>query len=460
MESTKFTAPPAPKRRAGTHPDEYGATSRPVLPLGDREEVAAPERSGNGHGTGHDEVDLAVTPPRPAWLIVAAVVGIVALLSLLVAGLLPRQRAGRELAADAQAALNAPVLVSTTQPTRASSQSEISMPGNLRPWQEVSIYARTTGYLKKFYVDISNQVEAGQLMAEIETPEVDQQLRQAQAAVLQAKAATNLASTNRDLSKVTYERYEKLRGTNSVTLQDIDTKKAALAADEANLEAAKANVAAAEANVQRLTQMQQFEKVVAPFAGVVSGRGYDVGSLILADPTNVDVKPMYKIAENDVLRVFVNVPQSSALQIRKGMEVKVAARELPGKTFTGTVMGTTNYLDQTNRSLLTEVKVQNVKGADGEFMLLPGMYVQVSFVVKHDAPPLLIPAPALIGGTEGNQVAVLRDGAIHFVPVELGQDYGATIEVVKGLTGDEQIIANPGERVVDGAPAKAATEKE
>ncbi|HSU69639.1 MAG TPA: hypothetical protein VLJ39_22330, partial [Tepidisphaeraceae bacterium] len=258
MESTKLPPPPLPKRRPATTPhDEFHPAPRPVLPH-------------DGQGDGHDEVDMNVTPPRPVWLIIAAVVGIVAMLSLLLVGLLPREQANKELTADAEAALDAPVPVNVIQAKPAAESIDVPLPGNLRPWQETSIYARTTGYLKVFYADISNQVQAGQLMAVIETPEVDQQLRQAQANLLQAQAAVKKSMTDRDLSKVTYGRYEQLRGTNSVTQQDLDTKKAALDADEANVASAEANVAQVQANVQRFTEMQNFEKVTAPFAGVVT----------------------------------------------------------------------------------------------------------------------------------------------------------------------------------------------
>jgi RND family efflux transporter MFP subunit len=447
MESTQIQVPPVAKRQRVEPHDGF--------------EPIAPAIPPNGAAVAdHDQIDLDVPPAKPIWVITAAVIGIVLLLSLLFIGLIPRQRDANALDASALAAMNAPVPVNVILPRRAQEVMKISMPANLRPWQEVSIFSRTTGYLKKFYVDISEHVTAGQLMAEIDTPEVDQQLKQAQAALLQTQAAVNRAISDRDLAQVTYERYQQLAASHSATAQDVDTKKSTLAVDEANLQSAKANVAAAEANVQRLLQMQSFEKVVAPFSGVISGRGYDVGSLILADPTNVDsMKPMFKIAQNDVLRVFVNVPQSSALTIRKGMQVDVTARELPGQTFVGTVMGTTNYLDQTNRSLLTEVKVLNVKGADGEFALLPGMYVTVNFVVKRGTPPLVIPSPALVTNSDGTQVAIVQNGQAHFVKVVLGQDFGNEVEVVEGLKGDERIIANPGERIVEGVAVDGGPEK-
>src|SRR5207302_396708 len=254
-------------------------------------------------------IDLNVPKPRPAWVMAALIAAVVVIVALLATGLIPRHKANQELMADAAEAANAPVMVNVAQPRRAAAALTVKMPGTLRPWQEVSIFARTTGYLKKYYVDISNDVKAGQLMAEIDAPEVDQELDQSKAALLQTKAAANRAVTDRDLAKVTLDRYTSLKETHSIAPQDVDEKQSAYDAAVAAVAQAKANVAAAEANVRRLTELQSFEKVVAPFTGVVTGRAYDVGSYIQGNPTGVDVKPMYKIAENDVLRAFVNVPQ-------------------------------------------------------------------------------------------------------------------------------------------------------
>jgi RND family efflux transporter MFP subunit len=405
----------------------------------------------------HDVIDLNVPKPRPIWVILAAVVAILALAALLVTGWLPRQRQGKELDADAADAANAPVPVNVARPRRAPTVVSIALPGTLRPWQEVSIFARTTGYLKKYYVDISNDVEVGKVMAEIDTPEVNEELAQAQAALLQVKAAVVKTTADRDLARSTLKRFVTMRETQSVTPQELDEKQSAMDVAESLIQSAKANVGAAEATVRRLTEMQRFATVTAPFSGVVTGRGYDVGSLILANPTATDIKPMFKIAQNDVLRAFVNVPQSAALQIKKGMEVKVTVRERPGRVFPGTVMGTTNYLDPTNRSLLTEVKVQNPKEADGSFALLPGMYIQAGFTINRDTPPLVVPGPALIANASGTQVAVVNDGVVHFKKVQIGQDFGNEVEIVSGLNENEQIIANPGERVVEGVAVSAAS---
>jgi RND family efflux transporter MFP subunit len=296
-------------------------------------------------------------------------------------------------------------------------------------------------------------------MADVDTPEVDQQLAQALATLNVAKASVNTAKTNLALAKATYNRYTEAAKTNSVSAQDIDEKRAAKDAAEAAMESAIATVGADEANVNRLKQLVSFEKVTAPFSGVVTGRAYDNGSLIVADPTNIDIKPMFKIAENDILRAFVNVPQSSSLSIKKGMSVKVTARERPGREYVGKVLGTTNYLDPTNRSLLTEIKIENPKEPDGTFSLLPGMYIQATFDVTRDNPPLVIPGPAVVTNAEGTQVAIARDGKAHFQKVTLGQDFGAEVEVVGGLNGDEQIIANPGERIVEGAAVSGGAQQ-
>jgi membrane fusion protein, multidrug efflux system len=265
-------------------------------------------------------------------------------------------------------------------------------------------------------------------------------------------AAALKAQSDLQIAQVTYNRYQALKGTSGVTQQDLDQKTADMNAAQAALASANANVQAAEADVKRLSDLQSYEQVIAPFSGVVTGRAYDVGALILADPTQTDTQPMYKIAENDVLRVFVNVPQSSALSIVKHMKANVTTRERPGRVFQGEVMGTTNYLDTTSRSLLTEVKVPNADGA-----LLPGMYVNVDFQVTRPTPPMLVPGPALIDNADGEHVAIVRDGKVHYQPVTVGIDYGATAEITGGLTGDEQIIANPGERTIEGAKVRAIT---
>jgi RND family efflux transporter MFP subunit len=328
---------------------------------------------------------------------------------------------------------------------------DVVIPGTLRPWQEVSIYARSSGYLKKFDVDISNHVDKGQLMADISSPEVDQELAAAKATLVLNQAAAAKAKTDLDYAELTDKRYESLRGTSGVTQQELDQFANACKTALATYHQAEAQVGVSEANVQQLTEMQGFEKVYAPFSGVVTGRAYDVGSFIIANPTAADITPMFKIAENDVLRAFVSVPQNYSLTIKKGMKVTVLVRERPDREFTGTVLGTTNYLDPAVRTLLTEVRLENP-----DMAILPGMHIEAKFHVTRDAPPLLIPAPALVTNADGNMVGVVKDNKIHFEKVTLGVDYGKDIEITGGLKGDEQIIANPGEKTVEGAEVSIA----
>ncbi len=441
--------------------------STPLRPRGRSGDDAPDDPHHNGgtaptavHGTAGDGANVQADSPHGDWgeihrprrrsLVIVTIVAVVLLAVLLAVGLIPRLHQSHEVAAEAAAALNAPVMVNVVRPQPADKTFAITVPGTLRPWQEVSVFARTTGYLRKWYADISSQVKAGDLLAEIDAPEVDAQLRAAQAALQQMKAALARAESDLQIARVTNERYLALAGTSGVTQQDLDLKQADFNAAVANRESAKANVAAAEANVKRLSDLQSYEKVYAPFGGVITSRPYDTGSLILADPTATDVKPMYKIAANDVLRAFVNVPQSSALSIRKGMDTKVNAKELPSRTFAGKVMGTTNYLDLNDRTLLTEVKVPN-----DEHALLPGMYVNVGFTVERLESPLLISAPAIIQSSDGIQVAVVRDGKAHFQKIELGRDFGTTVEVLSGLRPDDQVIGNPGERIGEGVAVKA-----
>jgi RND family efflux transporter MFP subunit len=403
---------------------------------------------GNG-GRGHDgpaeedRIDLNVPPARGGWVIAVGVFAVLILCALFLLGLLPRLHTSHELAVNAEEAADAPVPVNVVTPSRAPNVVQVRLPATLRPWQEVSLFARTTGYLKKYYVDISIQVTQGQLMADIDAPEVDAQLRGAQATLLQQRAALDKARTDLAFAKSTFERYQKLK--DSATQQELDQYRSNANAGQANLESATANVAVGEAEVKRLSELQSFEKLIAPFSGVVTGRAYDVGAMILANPTTTDTQPLFKLAENDVLRAFIYVPQTDALMVKTGMQVNITARERPGRTFVGTVLGTTNYLDPSARTLMTEVRIPNP-----DLALLPGMYVDAAFEVKRDHPPLIIPAPSLIVNADGNQVGIVRDGAFHMQKVALGIDSGNEVEVVSGLTGDEQIVTNPGERLTEG----------
>lgn len=450
METGQLLPPPAPPARGRSH--------GPRDVRHERDAGGANGLNGSegapGEAADHDQIDLNVPPAKTRWVVIIAVVIAVLAGILFAVGFLPRVSVNHELAADADAALHAPVPVTVIVPRRASATRLVQMPGTLRPWQETSIYARTTGYLAHFDVDISNQVKKGQLMAKIDTPEVDAQLRGAKATLLQEQAAAAKAKTDLELAQTTWNRFNSLRGTSGVTQLELDQYQSSYNAAVSTLRSAQANVAVGEAEVKRLSDLQSFETILAPFSGVVTGRAYDVGAMILANPTSTDTQPLFKIAENDVLRAFLYVPQNYALTIEKGMKVNITSRERPGRVYAGQVLGTTNYLDPAARSLMTEVRIENP-----DLSLLPGMYVEANVEIHRDHPPLLIPAPAVVNGSDGTQVGTVQDGKIHYKNVQLGIDYGNDIEIVAGLDPSDQVIENPGEKTTEGAVVKIASQQ-
>lgn len=460
MEGSQLTAPPEPPRTA---PDQ-GRRRTPDAPSASHEASdAARVNDGAPAGVPHNPEGLVEESslPRPSrgWMVGLAIGAAAILVVLFAFGFVPRLHRNAELKADAAAATEGAAPVTLITPRLAKATTSVSLPGTLRPWREVSIYARTTGYLKKWYADISNHVEAGQLLAEIDAPEVDHQLLEAKSNLQQMKAAKAKAEADLTLARNTADRFQKLTGRaseqggagpiDSVTQQELDEKRAARDAAESSVEAAIANIEAAEANVKRLADMQSFEKIIAPFDGVITSRPYDNGAFISAGGVG-GVREIYRIAQNDTLRAFVNVPQSIALSIEKGQDVSIEAKERTGRKFVGKVMGTTNYLDPATRSLLTEIKLPNPDAA-----LLPGMYVQATFTVTREHPPLVIPSSSLIITPEGARVAVVKgDHIAHYQPVELGLDFGKEVEVLSGLTASDRIVTNPGERLADGVQVK------
>jgi multidrug efflux pump subunit AcrA (membrane-fusion protein) len=345
---------------------------------------------------------------------------------------------------------------------------------------EASIYARAAGYVTKRYADIGDHVKANQLMAEIETPELDQQVAQAQAALAQARqqlsqnrASLVQAQAQRDIAKLTAQRYDSLVSRGAVARQDADQQESTWKSSEALVDAQQASVSAgeenvhqAQANLERVTALRDYNKVRAPVDGVVTARNIDVGYLISATGAGQGGSPldipgqsqpaaagneMYRIAQTGTLRILVNVPQSSAPGIAIGMQADVLVAEFPGRIFPGKVSRTSNSLDPNSRTLLTQVEIPNKDGK-----LYPGMYAQVRFRTHRDTPPLLIPGDALINSQAGSQVAVLREipdqeaRRIHLQTIQLGRDYGAQTEVLAGLEGGETIIVNPGDTAREG----------
>jgi RND family efflux transporter MFP subunit len=364
------------------------------------------------------------------------------------------------LAAAAQANQLSPPAVTVAPVREAPAEVEISLPGNVQAETETPVFARADGYIKRRVADIGDRVKAGQLLAEIDSPELDQQIREAQATVKrsrsvlrQAEAALGQARANLGLADVTARRWQTLVSKGVLSKQDGDEKRAVLeartadaAAAEANVETARETIAANEAAVQRLAELQAFRQVRAPFAGVITARNVDVGALVSAG-SGASIREMFRLAQTHTLRVFVNVPQSEAPAVRQGLACILEVEEYRGRRFPGTVARTANALDAASRTLLTEVRTPNPDG-----ILLPGMYATVNFRVRRQNPPLLIPSAAFRNTAGGPVAAVVGEGAvIHFVPVKFGRDYGAQIEVMEGLRPGQKIATNLTDQVREGA---------
>lgn len=367
-------------------------------------------------------------------LLLAAAVGIVVVLYL--AGLLPRLALWRRLDQGAQTARGALPAVVTTQPQRAAAVVDVPLPGTTEPILVTGIFARTDGYLQARYVDIGDRVTTGQLLAEIDSPEVDQELSQAQATLAQWQATVVKLEADLELAGTTLRRYVAA-GVGSVSKQQIDERTSAVTDAEKAVDAGKATVNANQANVDRLHELQGFERVYTPFDGVITVRNVDPGALISAGSTTGTTE-LFRLAQVDTLRIFVYVPQSYAADVHVGQDADVTLRERPDRVFHGRVSRTAGAIDPSSRTLLTEVLVPNQDGA-----LLSGAYVTVHFKIERANPPLLIPGTALLVGAKGVRVAVVQpDGTLHYQAIEIGRDYGAQIEVLKGLMPSDVIASN------------------
>jgi RND family efflux transporter MFP subunit len=398
-----------------------------------------------------------------------AVVVVLLLASLALAGYywgyVPRQKREMVLAAESQNQTDSLPVVNVTPVTRSNSTDSLVLPGNIQAVTEAPVLARASGYIKKRSADIGDRVTAGQVLAEIEAPELDQQILQAKAAVQQADAAVQQADaslqqarSNENLAHVTFDRFNKLADKGVISKQDNDTYRLQWAAQQSNVQAlekavnaAKSNSSALEANVARLTDLLGYLTVRAPFAGVITLRNVDTGVLVTEGSTL-----LYRIAQTDRLRTYLNLPQAYADSIHTGQKATLIVPDLSGRKFTGTVTRTSNSLDPATRTLLTEVQVVN-SGA----LLMPGMYTQVDLAVPRKDPPLVIPGDTLIVRSNGPQVALVgADGAIHFQLVQLGRDFGDRLEVLSGLNEGDNLVINPSDTIREGGKVKPVSAKE
>lgn len=375
--------------------------------------------------------------PRPGRGIWMAVIAFLVVAAVVVAGIVPRLKARAALRAETYA-LAIPN-VGVMHPKRGEPQMEVVLPGNMQAFIDSPIYARTNGYLKSWYVDIGARVKSGQLLAEIETPEVDQQLDQ-------ARADLNTARANAHLSEITAARYMDLLKTDSVSKQDVDNA-------VGDNEAKKAMVASAESNVRRLEQLQSFEKIYAPFDGVITARNTDIGHLIDSGASGGAATELFHIAAIQKLRVYVNVPQQESVGVHVGLTAELTLPQFPGRQFQGSLVRTADAIDPSTRTLLIEVDVNNPSGE-----LLPGDYTEVHLKIPSASPSFILPVNTLIFRTAGLQVATVVNGdKAALIPIVLGRDFGSEVEVVSGLKEGDLVIENPPDSLVDGEQVRVVT---
>jgi membrane fusion protein, multidrug efflux system len=445
-------------------------------------------------GQNQPEPQPAGPKVRPKKRFRFLIFGLIALLlfgGMMLAGVLPRLSRQKKITAASLAVENNIPSVTVVQVKEAPASSDLQLPGDIEAIQVATIAAQTTGYLRKFHADIGDRVSNRQLLAEIDTPQVDQQLQQARANVAQAVASLgqaqanlNQAVTNMEYARVTYERNQYLAQQHVVSDQvrdqmkaGYDVAKATVDAMQANINAAKSMIASNEANVRSLKALQGFQRVYSPFAGVITARNVEVGSLISPSGSSPSTSTgttqssatipgggttplgtnapsnsggLFQIARIDTLRIFISVPQAFAGKIRAGQTANISVRELPQKTFTGKVVRTTSALDPGSRTLLTEVQTSNA-----DYQLLPGMYATVNFGVQSPDPPVRIPATALIIRAEGPQVAVVtNDQKVHYQKVVIGRDYGNELDIISGLEPGATVIVNVADGLQEGAQVR------
>jgi RND family efflux transporter MFP subunit len=373
--------------------------------------------------------------PAPAGRLPLVLLAAMLVVLAILAGLtvLSRSHASKELESDTLE--NLIPTVSVIHPKRTSAQIQLELPGNITAFEEAPIYARVSGYLKHWETDIGTHVVAGQSLGEIETPELDQELNQANAALAQANA-------NLEIARISSERWQKLRTSDSVSQQDTDVRVATWHAQEAN-------VKAAEANVSRLTELTHFKVLAAPFPGIITARTMDAGTLITAGSS----REIFRLARIDPLRVYVSLPQAYSQMVKTNDEATLTFTELPGQSFPGKVDRTAGAIDPVSRTLLTEILVSNPDGK-----LFPGAHTMVRVKLATGVNPVVVPVNTLLFRNEQGVQAGLVDsnGTVRLADVTVGRDYGTTVEIVRGLSETDNVILNPSDSLEPGSKVRIA----
>ncbi len=387
------------------------------------------------HGAELGDAGAPSAPPAPAGRTPLFLLAALGLLLVAAAGftILSRSRARAELESDTLE--DTVPIVSVVHPKRTPAQIQLELPGDITAFEEAPIYARVSGYLKQWFTDIGTRVVEGQQLAEIETPELDQEHNQ-------ANAALALANANLEIARISAERWQKLRESDSVSQQDTDVRVATLHANEATVQAQ-------EANVQRLKEMSNFKKLVAPFPGIITVRTMDAGTLITAGSS----REIFRLARTDPLRVYISLPQAYSQMVKTNDEATLTFSELPGQTFTGKVDRTAGAIDPVSRTLLTEILVSNHDGR-----LFPGAHAMVQVSLKTGVDPVVVPVNTLLFRNELGVQAGLVDpgGIVRLADVTVGRDYGTIVEIVSGISETDNVILNPSDSLQSGIKVRVA----
>jgi RND family efflux transporter MFP subunit len=382
-------------------------------------------------------------------LIVAGLIVLGILVIAFAAGYLPRRGKRAALTASSESAQRAVPRIEIVTPKIGASDRALEIPGTVQALRETVLFARATGFVRAWRADMGDKVKKDQILAEIETPELDQELSQARAQLQQTQAALVQAKATRDLANANLARARRLAPSGIVSKADLEQSQAQAQVGEANVTVATANVAAQQASIRRINQLKAFATVTAPFAGTITQRNLEVGALVTAG-TN---QPLFKIAAMDPARVFVQVPQDVAPGVRPGVPANVSVREYPRRTFAGQVMRASGELDSSTRTMNTEIRVANEDGA-----LLPGMYAEVALTLPSSHRVLELPATALMSDARGQLVAVLdAQHKLHLVRVVIERDKGATIEISSGLQGNESVAKLGSAALVEGMTVEVAS---
>lgn len=409
-------------------------------------------KQGSEHPIEEEELTMETSdraPPR--WKLALGVAG-VALALLVGLGVAPRLEATTALASETKAAAALVPKVDVAVAARDDKGAPLVLPGTVQPLRETPMYARANGYVRKWYVDIGAEVKKGDPLVELEIPDLDEEIRQARATSRQSAAGVSQARSQAAFARATDKRYAALVPAGVVSRQQTEQYASELEVQSANLEAAEAARGSAEANVRRIEDLRAYGTIVAPFDGVVTLRTAEVGQLVVSGTGQG--QPLFKVAEDDVVRVFVNVPQLYAGGIAKGGEAPLTVRETPGRVFHGKVARTSRELDIATRSLLVEVDIPNEDRS-----LVSGMYAKVSFDIMRQDAAVFIPATAAVVDASGVRVAMVRESVIHWQKVELAGDQGDRLAVTKGLEAGSIVVQNPSDRLTEGLHVEPVTPK-